>query len=108
MLILAGGGLSITGALVVYGALTGRLAAMLAAVFRPADLNTGYYVAPGVVDPLNTIGETKPPASSGGTTTSIPGFLGTIAGVPLPGAPKNPAPLVAPAPDPARVRPGGL
>jgi hypothetical protein len=41
MLVLAGGGLSITGALVVYGALTGRLAAMMAAIFKPTDLQVG-------------------------------------------------------------------
>jgi hypothetical protein len=38
VLTLAGGGLAVTGLLVVFGSLTGRLAAMLAAGFKPADL----------------------------------------------------------------------
>jgi hypothetical protein len=35
---IVGGALLVTGALVVYGALTGRLAAMVAAVVKPDDL----------------------------------------------------------------------
>lgn len=92
MLILAGGGLSLVGALTVYGALTGRLAAMLAAAFKPADLNTGYYVRPGAVDPITAPLAPGPGGSapitapdgtthiptSGGTTTSVPDFLGSL------------------------------
>lgn len=74
MLLLAGVGLAGTGALVTFGALTGRLAAMLAAVFVPADLSTGYYVRPGGVDPLNT---TVPQPGNGGAQ---PGGLGDYLG----------------------------
>jgi hypothetical protein len=89
MLLLAGAGLSVTGALVTYGALTGRLAAMLAAVFRPRDLASGYYVAPGATDVLNTVNipaGTKP-QTAGGTTTSVPDFLGSL----IPGYNSTPA-----------------
>lgn len=94
MLILAGGGLSLVGALTVYGALTGRLAAMLAAAFKPADLSTGYYVRPGAVDPFNT---TVPqPGNGGAQPKDLPDFLnGLTAG-------GNPYTTTAPLPGTAR------
>lgn len=78
MLVLAGGTLGTTGLLVVFGALTGRLAAILAAAFKPADLEPGYSVAPGVTNPLNPL--------------NLPGLGGTggaANGATTPGAPKG-------------------
>lgn len=82
MLLLAGAGLSVTGALVTFGALTGRLAAMLAAVFKPGDLASGYYVRPGATDVLNTanIPAGTKPQTSGATTTSVPAYLDSLFG----------------------------
>lgn len=99
MLILAGGGMATAGALVVFGALTGRLAAMMAAVFKPADLSTGYYVRPGAVDPLNT---TAPqPGNGGAQPDGLGGFIAGLGSGTAPagvGYPAVPAPQVAPAP----------
>lgn len=83
MLILAGGGMSIAGALVVYGALTGRLAAMLAAVFKPDDLAEGfggYTVRPGAVDPLGTV--LNPPVPGSQQPAGLGGFFDQLTGVP--------------------------
>lgn len=79
MLILAGGGLSITGALVVYGSLTGRLAAMLAAVFKPSDLTSdyGYTVRPGAPDPLGTV--LNPPLPGNKQPSSVGDYLNGLA-----------------------------
>ncbi|HUX68900.1 MAG TPA: hypothetical protein VMV41_00150 [Cellulomonadaceae bacterium] len=97
MLILAGGGMSIAGALVVFGALTGRLAAMAAAVFKPADLSTGYYVRPGAVDPLAPPG-TVQPGNGGAQPNGLGGYLGGLTAGTNPYPQPVPAPQVAPEP----------
>jgi hypothetical protein len=80
MLILAGGGLSVAGALVVYGSLTGRLAAMLAAVFKPGNLTTdfgGYTIRPGAPDPLGTV--LNPPLPGNKQPSSVGDYLNGLA-----------------------------
>lgn len=64
MTFLAGLGISATGALVVFGALTGRLAAIIAAVIKPSDLaSSGSYV--------NGIYDSGAQAATGGDASSL-------------------------------------
>jgi hypothetical protein len=62
-----GGALIATGALVVYGALTGRLAAMIAAVVKPDDLGDSTLInlqhQGGAVAGTGSTPDIPPPAS---------------------------------------------
>lgn len=83
MTLLAGLGISATGALVVFGALTGRLAAILAAVAKPSDLaSSGSYVN-GVSD--SGINAARSPDASANLLTVL------VKEVRLFGANKDPA-----------------
>lgn len=101
MLVLAGGGLAVTGLLVVYGSLTGRLGAMLAAVFKPDDLEGGFTSSTG-----ETLGQFLTPGLPGGgkaggtvvTTPVGPVIRDDPIGTLFPGFPGTPAPVIAPAP----------
>ena len=60
-----GGVLVLTGGLIVYGAITGRLAAMLAAIVKPADLidsaSRGIRANGGGIAGSGTTPDVKPP-----------------------------------------------
>jgi hypothetical protein len=88
-------GLVGTGAVLAFGGVTGRLAAMLAALFYPSALvpASGGNITPLIVPP-----ETTPPADSGG------GAGGGGGGTP----PATPPPAVGTPPAPPAIGPGGL
>ena len=68
-----GGGLVLTGALVVYGALTGRLAAMIAALVRPADLTDSLASQGGAVAGTGSTPDVPAPGQKPGTPPQFPG-----------------------------------
>ncbi len=69
--LMVGGLMTVVGAFVVYGAVTGNLAAMLAAIFDPG---AGKYVGPaGAANALGSAQNTKTISPSGGR---IPNVLG--------------------------------